>query len=377
MRITTLGELAVDGRPVRGERLGSVLRALLDSRGRAVPVTALVDAVWPDGPPADATGAVQALVSRLRRLGLPVLGTPGGYRLPLDAVDLDVLRVRTLVDAARTALRAGRPEEARTAATEARSLLPDVPDLDDPTTARLLSDVARTAAEAALADGRPDGPDASEADLRLLAARTPPDEPAVALLVRVLAAQGRDSEALELVEQVRAALADRYGADPSPVVVDAHLALLRGELPRHGSPGPSLTTPPDRPPTDTSPAAVPATATDAVARDGAVWVHDAGRTTRVVPLSRRDATVRRRPRSADTGSAPALTAPLPGTVVAVHVPDGARVAPGDKLLTIEAMKMEHTLTAPRAGVARVRVLVGASVARDESVAVVEEDPNEN
>ena len=46
----------------------------------------------------------------------------------------------------------------------------------------------------------------------------------------MLAAQGRDAEALEVVERVREELADRYGTDPSPVVAQAHLALLRGEL---------------------------------------------------------------------------------------------------------------------------------------------------
>ncbi|AGZ38897.1 transcriptional regulator, winged helix family protein [Actinoplanes friuliensis DSM 7358] len=69
-----------------------------------------------------------------------------------------------------------------------------------------------------------------EKDLRRLAEHTPPDEPAAALLVRVLAAQGRDAEALEVFERLRTELADRYGADPSPVLAEAHLALLRGEL---------------------------------------------------------------------------------------------------------------------------------------------------
>jgi len=50
---------------------------------------------------------------------------------------------------------------------------------------------------------------------------------------------------------------------------------------------------------------------------------------------------------ADAGS---LVTPLPGTVVAVHVHPGERVARGAPLLTVEAMKMEHTLTAPYAGI---------------------------
>jgi 3-methylcrotonyl-CoA carboxylase alpha subunit len=45
-----------------------------------------------------------------------------------------------------------------------------------------------------------------------------------------------------------------------------------------------------------------------------------------------------------------LLTPLPGTVVAVHVAAGQQVARGTPLVTVEAMKMEHTLTAPYDGV---------------------------
>jgi biotin carboxyl carrier protein len=45
-----------------------------------------------------------------------------------------------------------------------------------------------------------------------------------------------------------------------------------------------------------------------------------------------------------------LLTPLPGTLVAVHVTEGQRVARGAPLVTVEAMKMEHTLTAPYDGV---------------------------
>jgi 3-methylcrotonyl-CoA carboxylase alpha subunit len=49
---------------------------------------------------------------------------------------------------------------------------------------------------------------------------------------------------------------------------------------------------------------------------------------------------------ADAGS---LVTPLPGTVVAVHVTSGQSVERGAPLITIEAMKMEHTVAAPYAG----------------------------
>jgi 3-methylcrotonyl-CoA carboxylase alpha subunit len=45
-----------------------------------------------------------------------------------------------------------------------------------------------------------------------------------------------------------------------------------------------------------------------------------------------------------------LLTPLPGTIVAVHVENGQRVSRGSALITVEAMKMEHTLTAPYDGV---------------------------
>ncbi|GGQ68925.1 BTAD domain-containing putative transcriptional regulator [Couchioplanes azureus] len=233
MRITTLGPLAVDGQPVRGERLAAVVRELVGAPGRTVSVGALVDAVWHGDPPEDSAGAVQALISRARRLGLAVAAVPGGYRVPADEVEIDAVAARALAGRARAALRAGDLELARREADAARALFPAVPELGDAEAARLFGEVVAVGAEAALAGCGSGGHDA---DLRLLVARTPPDEPAAALLVRVLAAQGRDAEALEVVERLRAELADRYGADPSPVIADVHLALLRGELKPPGAP---------------------------------------------------------------------------------------------------------------------------------------------
>ena len=156
MQITTLGPLAVDGRPVRGERLAAVVRALVDARGRAVSTALLVDAVWDGAPPDDAAGAVQALVSRVRRLGLPVLAVPGGYRLPADEVTVDAVAARALVERAGAALRARR----RPAARAARPIGPGpcsrrCRSCDTPSGTRLLADVAALRAEAALAGGGP------------------------------------------------------------------------------------------------------------------------------------------------------------------------------------------------------------------------------
>jgi 3-methylcrotonyl-CoA carboxylase alpha subunit len=58
-----------------------------------------------------------------------------------------------------------------------------------------------------------------------------------------------------------------------------------------------------------------------------------------------------------------LTAPMPGKVIAFLTEAGARVAAGQALAVMEAMKMEHTITAPRDGtVAELLYAVGDQVA---------------
>ncbi|ASP21719.1 acetyl-/propionyl-coenzyme A carboxylase alpha chain [Antarctobacter heliothermus] len=68
-------------------------------------------------------------------------------------------------------------------------------------------------------------------------------------------------------------------------------------------------------------------------------------------------------------------APMPGRVVSVHVAVGQAVEEGDRLVVLEAMKMEHTLRAGRAGqVAEVLVAEGDQVeAGAPLVVLVEED----
>ncbi|MEV4678064.1 MULTISPECIES: acetyl/propionyl/methylcrotonyl-CoA carboxylase subunit alpha [Actinomadura] len=68
-----------------------------------------------------------------------------------------------------------------------------------------------------------------------------------------------------------------------------------------------------------------------------------------------------------------LRSPMPGTVLAVKAAEGDRVEAGQPLVVVEAMKMEHTVTAPLAGVvAKLPVRAGAQVALDAVLAVIEE-----
>jgi acetyl-CoA/propionyl-CoA carboxylase biotin carboxyl carrier protein len=87
----------------------------------------------------------------------------------------------------------------------------------------------------------------------------------------------------------------------------------------------------------------------------------------------------RRARSGAGAAADSLEAPMPGTVLLVHVADGDAVAEGDVLLVLESMKMELSITAPHAGiVAGLALAPGDRVAlRQPLVAVVAAtDPEE-
>ncbi|WP_329055546.1 acetyl/propionyl/methylcrotonyl-CoA carboxylase subunit alpha [Amycolatopsis sp. NBC_01488] len=66
-----------------------------------------------------------------------------------------------------------------------------------------------------------------------------------------------------------------------------------------------------------------------------------------------------------------VTSPMPGTVLVVKVAAGDVVQAGTPLLVVEAMKMEHTVTAPTDGVvSELPVRAGQQVALDETLAVV-------
>lgn len=114
------------------------------------------------------------------------------------------------------------------------------------------------------------------------------------------------------------------------------------------------------------------TADAATAPDGTVWVHADGATHRLRPLSRREAMEVRLARLGYEAGAsdPELRAPMPGAVVAIHAADGDEVVAGARVVTIEAMKMEHPVIAGHGGVVRLRTAVGEQVSRDQVLATV-------
>ena len=67
-----------------------------------------------------------------------------------------------------------------------------------------------------------------------------------------------------------------------------------------------------------------------------------------------------------------VIAPMPGAVLGVHAAIGQSVEAGEPIVTLEAMKMEHVVTAPIAGrVTEVRVRAADQVSRGQVLAIVE------
>uniref|UniRef100_UPI0040570E92 biotin/lipoyl-containing protein n=1 Tax=Alistipes sp. TaxID=1872444 RepID=UPI0040570E92 len=75
---------------------------------------------------------------------------------------------------------------------------------------------------------------------------------------------------------------------------------------------------------------------------------------------------------APAGGGHTVKSPLPGTVLAVKVQVGDKVAPGQTLVVLEAMKMENNIDADRSGVVKtVSVQQGATVMEGDNLIVLE------
>ncbi|MFE6690859.1 BTAD domain-containing putative transcriptional regulator [Streptomyces sp. NPDC057743] len=227
-----------DGIPVvlGGARLRALLAALALRPGRALPADALIADVWGADPPADASGALQALVGRLRRaLGRSAIASvDGGYLLSAEPDAVDLHRFERLTTEGGRALDAGDPARAAALLDEGLGLWrgPALVDLPDAAreTARAESrrlDAQRLRLAADLDLGRAA---AALPALTALCQDRPLDEPLQVLRLRALRDAGRSAEALAAYEEIRTGLADRLGADPGPQLRALHAELLQPDL---------------------------------------------------------------------------------------------------------------------------------------------------
>src|SRR5215469_5009125 len=242
VRIGMLGPFEVrtgDGAAVEvpGVRLRALLAALALEPGRIVTREKLVDWIWGQQPPADEVNALQALVSRLRRM-LPdgvIEADAGGYRLAVPPDAVDVSRFERLVGQARAADSAARADLLRSASqlwrgTAMEGVALRGSEAFDAAVTRLDELYLTALGDRVDADIRLGRGGEMVSELTELVAAHPLREGFVAALMRALAEAGRRAEALTAYQRTRERLAEELGVDPSAELSALHTALLRGEL---------------------------------------------------------------------------------------------------------------------------------------------------
>lgn len=240
-RVQLCGALVVER---GGERIDSLLPGrqgrllfayLTVNRHRSVPRAELVEALWPGESPPAAAGALNALVSKLRRvLGPEVVEGRSSLRLALGSALVDLEAATAAIHRAESAVALGRFAAAWAPSLVAlfvaeRELLPgeDAPWIDEQR--RRLDELHLRALEcyatAALGIG---GTELAAADraARQLVDRAPLRESGYRCLMEALAAQGNVAEALRVYSNLCGVLAEELGVSPSPLTRGVYERLV-------------------------------------------------------------------------------------------------------------------------------------------------------
>jgi DNA-binding SARP family transcriptional activator len=238
-----LGPLEVvgeGGKPVQLGRLKErlVLAVLLLHANELVSRERLIDELWGESPPPTARKAVNVYVSQLRKAltqnGLdPIATEDGGYRIGIDADELDVARVQQLLATARERGAAGELEAAAELLREALTLWrgptlagllleshgrDEVAQLDE---LRLTALMDRIDCDLAL--GRHEE---VLSELHVLVGEHPLRERLRAQLILALYRADRQAEALEAYQQAREVLVEELGIEPSPALQRLQKGIL-------------------------------------------------------------------------------------------------------------------------------------------------------
>ena len=240
-------EVASGGRPLEigSPKQRRLLALLAVNPNRPVQLDAILDVLWPDGPPTSAQSTLQSLVSRLRA----ELGTGNarlrlretGYVLEADRAQVDAHRFEDLASQGRDAAARTDPGRAAELFGEALELWrgPALADLADtepfrPEAARLEESrlgVIEDLAEAELTLGRP-----AQALARLEphVEANPLRERAWGQRMLALYRLGRQADALRAYQSLRRLLADELGLEPTPALrqLEQQILLQSPELDR-------------------------------------------------------------------------------------------------------------------------------------------------
>jgi DNA-binding SARP family transcriptional activator len=205
-------EAVVDGRPVplAAAKQRALLAVLLLHRNRVVPTEQLIDELWGDDPPAQATKTLQVYVSQLRKaLGPDRLATRApGYLLRVEDGELDLERFEQL-------RREGRHEEAL-------ALWRGPPEPVAGHLEALRMEVYEDWLHDAVESGQGVIPQLEE-----LVAREPLRERPRALLMLALYRAERQADALELFRRTRELFVNELGIEPGPALRELEQAMLR------------------------------------------------------------------------------------------------------------------------------------------------------
>ncbi|MEU4370297.1 BTAD domain-containing putative transcriptional regulator [Micromonospora chersina] len=242
----------------------AVLAVLLLAGGRPVPTGQIVDAVWPEEPPANGPNVVQKYVAGLRRVLEPdrsprtpaqvLTLTDAGYLLRIPPEAVDAVRFERGVRRARQWQAAGRTEDALAEVTGALERWQGEPftgftgayfDAARHRLVELRAVALETRTELELASGRH-----GELVGRLveLVAEFPVRERLRHQLMLALHRGGRQAEALAAYRDFADLLREEYGIEPGEALQDLHRRILRSD--------PTLTAPatPDSPASPAVPA---------------------------------------------------------------------------------------------------------------------------
>jgi len=220
--------------PLGGPKQRALLAMLLLEAGRVVSLDRLIEALWESNPPATAVASLQNFVAQLRKaLGPDVIETRSpGYLVRLGPEQLDLARVRSLVDAAR----ASEPVQRAALLDDALALWRGEPLAEFRYETFAREEIARLEefhltlveerAEAKLAIG---AHAAVVSELEALVRTHPLRERLRAQLMLALYRSGRQAQALEVYREGRELLVEELGLEPSPLLRSVHASILRQE----------------------------------------------------------------------------------------------------------------------------------------------------
>jgi DNA-binding SARP family transcriptional activator len=240
MRVRILGPFHLEdgGRPIAigGVRQRAVLADLVLHANEVVPSEQLLVELWGEDSPASAANALQAAISRLRRV-LPadrLVTTAPGYMLRVFSAEVDAAQFEQLMFEGRDALTAGTAAEAAQLLDQAMKLWRGSPLADFRYEPFAQAEIARLEElqlacleernEANLALGL-EG--ALTAELGRMVTDHPLRERLRGQLMLALYRSGRQAEALEAYRQFRSTLMEELGLEPSSALGELQAAILR------------------------------------------------------------------------------------------------------------------------------------------------------